>query len=104
MCHLTIRAARLKLAKHSESPVARGAVSFVAVKEKNLLLTSKFEFKSSFHDRWLNVKQAPAPSVIKWENLSYNTCTRFMRRCFSFFVALLLILVSFGFILIAKYY
>jgi len=57
-----------------------------------------------FKNRWLNITETKdEPSNINWNNLAYNKCLRTLRVIFSFIIAILLIISTFGVIIASKY-
>jgi len=52
--------------------------------------------------KWLSVDEACEPDNIKWENLGHTAKSRNFRICFTWFIALVLILISLGGIVLFK--
>ena len=90
------------------------AVLFFAVKNKELNIYSKnilnfFIFKNfkiknfSFKNKWLQIKEnIDEPSNIKWENIQYSSFLRFLRKCFSIFLSLIIVIASIAIVVVAK--
>ena len=58
-----------------------------------------------YKNNWLNLTISPdEPSNIKWENMNYSSCKRFLRKTMVAFITFLLILASFGVIIGGKYF
>lgn len=62
-------------------------------------------FKSKmFMGKWLRVKEAKAPDIIKWENLRSSRSERCFRALGTSLLSLLLIAGTFVLLLVAQYY
>lgn len=55
-------------------------------------------------DLWLDVREAPEPSVIIWNNLSVGGCNRFIRTLLVAVGTIVLLAVSVTGIVVTKYY
>ena len=58
--------------------------------------------RKKFHNKWLNVKTAPAPDIILWQNLKVGKCTRFLRIVTTSLVTILIVAITFAIVLMAK--
>ncbi len=58
----------------------------------------------SLREKWLEIKEAPEPSVILWKNLHIGNTNRFFRTLFVMFVTLVLLAITFAGIVVTKYY
>lgn len=57
-----------------------------------------------YKNKWLNIAEClDEPSNINWNNITYSKFLRFLRKIFSFLIAVLIILCSFGAAIISKY-
>lgn len=65
----------------------------------------KYKIKHLYYkNNWLNLKFArDEPSNIKWQNVAYSSCLRFLRSAFSYLISFILIIVSFAIIIGGKY-
>lgn len=63
----------------------------------------KFEAKQ-FRGTFLNIKEAPEPDVIIWENQHIGDFSRMLRTGLVTFITVILLIASFGGIIISKYY
>eukprot|EP01036_Dinobryon_divergens_P028342 gene28342-37274_t len=83
---------------------AKDTVVFMYKRGLNILSWIFNRDKLSIRGYKLKVEDAPEPSTIIWENLSYNWYSRILRRCLTVVMSLLLILVSLVTIFCSKYF
>jgi hypothetical protein len=58
----------------------------------------------SINGQWPKVRQAPDPTIIKWENLAVGKTSRFLRKLLVILITIILMIGSFVVIIIAKDY
>ena len=74
------------------------------ISHNKTLLVYILTLNFSFRNKWVEIEEATdQPSNIRWQNIPYSSLKRYLRKCFVLFIAILILAISFGIVIGAKY-